>query len=191
SPAEYPQRRPALTAVGPARSTLTRERRQQRVAACVSLRHPRKPVASSDAAVAMLEFLARTAGTSGIARRPGPRRTDSCRGPLPCPFSPAILMIIAAPLTRASSARRHRAAIPGSRRGRVGKRHLVLERRRFAEHHFAIGWLRRRRRLHAQFDVAQYRGHLLAQIDQHLFKEFERLAFVFVERVALGIGPQV
>jgi hypothetical protein len=67
----------------------------------------RKPAGGSDAAVAMLEFLARAAGTSGITRRPGPRRADSCRGPLPCPLPPAIRMAVAAPLPPAPAAGRH------------------------------------------------------------------------------------
>src|SRR4029077_8040469 len=50
---------------------------------------------------------------------------------------------------------------------------------------------RRRRWLEAQFDVAQDRGDLVAQMHQHALEQLERLALVFVERVALRVRAQI
>jgi len=48
-----------------------------------------------------------------------------------------------------------------------------------------------RRRLDTQFDIAQHRGDMLAQIGQHRLEQFEGLALVFVQRIALAIGAQI
>ncbi len=39
--------------------------------------------------------------------------------------------------------------------------------------------------------MAQHRGYLLPQIDKHLLEKVKRLALVFVEGIALRVGPQV
>ena len=147
------------------------------------------PAGGSDAAVAVLEFFARAAGAGRIARRAGPGRPRRAE-PLPSPLARlpvaaiAIGMAIAAPRPR--SAGRHRRG-----RARLRKFHLLLGRDRLAEDHLAVAGGRRGRWLHAQLDMAQHRGYLLPQIDQHLLEEVKRLALVFVEGVALRVGPQV
>src|SRR5438105_8308668 len=157
-----------------------------------------RPAPVSDAAVAVLELLARAAGASGVARRSGPRRarrrlagaTALAAVAVACEI--AVGKAVAAPRPRGRRARRHRRAPQraGRRRG-FGHRHLALGRSRLAKRQFAEDRRWRRRRLHAQFDMAQYGGDLLAQADQPLLEQLERLTLVLVERVALRIGAQV
>src|SRR5205085_10234945 len=121
-----------------------------------------------------------------IARGAGPGRRGRAE-PLPAP--PARKPAAAISISRAIAAPRPRSA-GGHRRGRTRLRkfHLLLGRDRLAEDHLGVAGGRWGRWLHAQLDMAQYRGYLLPQIDKHLLEEVKRIARDIVEGIALSVG---
>src|SRR5487761_1578640 len=140
----------------------------------------------SDAAVAMLELPARAARARRVARGSGPWRAGA-RQPLRlAPVDPIPRGAVDQPRPALGARARGRGP-PGGAGGAHLPRHRLTG-------HRLLGLgpdIGKGRLLHSELDMREHRGYLLAQIDQHRLEQAERLAFILVQRIALGIGAQI